>query len=121
MNLNRIRWIITVICFLLFAAHLVWPRLSLDVTSTILLIVALLPWLAPVIKSIELPGGFKIEVQDLKAATEKVIESAEEPIKARAADIEMIVPDPEKRHRSRRCGNLHKKIRISHSSVFASR
>jgi len=35
-----------------------------------------IPWLAPVIKSIELPGGFKIEVQDIKAATDKVTSGA---------------------------------------------
>jgi hypothetical protein len=64
-----------------------WPKLSLDLTSTILLVIGVIPWLAPVIKSVELPGGFKIEVQDLKAATEKIVESDTEPIKARSANI----------------------------------
>ncbi len=48
------------------------------------------------IKSIELPGGFKIEVQDLKAATEKIVGSDAEPIKAGAAKIQTIAPDSEK-------------------------
>lgn len=87
MKPSRIRWSISVICCLLLAGHLIWPKLSLDLTSTILLIVGLLPWLAPVIKSIELPGGFKIEVQDLKLATEKIVGSDSEPIKARLANI----------------------------------
>jgi len=42
-------------------------------TTLILILVAILPWLASVIRSVELPGGFKIELQDLKAATEKII------------------------------------------------
>lgn len=72
MTLTKIRWTITVACTALAVVHYRWPSLSLDTTSTILLIVAAIPWLAPVIKSIELPGGFKIEVQDIKAATDKV-------------------------------------------------
>ena len=36
-----------------------------------------LPWFQPLIKSLELPGGLKIELQDVKEATEK-IESARE-------------------------------------------
>ncbi|SRR6266545_3871106 len=72
MSLNNIRWSITVVCAVLAGIHFHWPSLALDTTSTILLIVAVIPWLAPVIKSIELPGGFKIEVQDIKAAMDKV-------------------------------------------------
>jgi len=93
---SRIRWSISVVCVLLFAGHLVWPKLSLDLTSTILLVIGVIPWLAPVIKSIELPGGFKIEVQDLKAATEKIVGSDDEPIKARAANIQTIASDSER-------------------------
>jgi hypothetical protein len=96
MKANGIRSGITILCSLLFVGHLIWPKLSLDLTSTFLLIVGLIPWLAPVIKSIELPGGFKIEVQDLKAATEKIVGSDDEPIKARAANIQTLAPDFEK-------------------------
>ena len=63
---------ITVVCVLLAVGHNVWPGLKLDLTTTILLVVSLLPWLAAVVRSGELPGGFKIELQDVKAATEKV-------------------------------------------------
>ena len=37
-----------------------------------MLLVAVLPWLASVIKSAEIPGGWKIEFQEIKAAGEKV-------------------------------------------------
>jgi hypothetical protein len=93
---NRIRWSISGFCFLLLVLHVIWPKLSLDLTSTIILVVGLIPWLAPVIKTIELPGGFKIEVQDLKAATEKIVGSEAEPIKARSANIQTIPADSEK-------------------------
>src|SRR2546430_1224818 len=81
-SLGKIRWGITFFCLLLFAGHLIWPKISLDLTATILLIVALIPWLAPVVKSIELPGGFKIEVQDVKEATDKIVTAESEPIQA---------------------------------------
>src|SRR5207302_4158611 len=81
-TLNRIRWSITTASIVALTAHYLWPRFALDTTSIILLVIGLVPWLAPVIKSIELPGGFKIEVQDVKEATDKVTAVAKEPIDA---------------------------------------
>lgn len=72
MKLNVIRWAITLACGAIALAHAIWPDFKLDATYTVLFVVAVIPWLAPVIKSIELPGGFKIEVQDLKNATKKI-------------------------------------------------
>lgn len=63
---------ISTICVILGAAHLIWPDVKVDMATLVLLVVAILPWLAAVIRSVELPGGFKIELQDVKAATEKV-------------------------------------------------
>ena len=42
------------------------PQLSIDSITLTLLIIAILPWIAPLVKSIELPGGTKIEFQDLE-------------------------------------------------------
>jgi len=63
---------ISTVCVILGAAHLIWPDVKVDMATLVLLVVAILPWLAAVIRSVELPGGFKIELQDVKAATEKV-------------------------------------------------
>jgi hypothetical protein len=78
-KVTKIRWSITLLCIALLIGHQFWPGLKLDLPSTILIVVAILPWLAPVIKSVELPGGFKIELQEIKAATEKVLAEAELP------------------------------------------
>lgn len=72
MKLNLIRWAITLACGGVALGHALWPDFKFDATYTVLFVVAVIPWLAPVIKSIELPGGFKIELQDLKAATKKI-------------------------------------------------
>jgi len=64
--------VISTICVVLAAAHLIWPDVKVDLATLVLLVAAILPWLAAVIRSVELPGVFKIELQDVKAATEKV-------------------------------------------------
>lgn len=64
--------VISTVCALLTAGHLIWPEIQIDLTTIILILVGVLPWLATVIRSLELPGGFKIELQDVKSATEKV-------------------------------------------------
>jgi len=61
-----LRWAITVGALLIAIAHLVWPTVRIDAVTLALLVVALLPWLAPLVKSVELPGGLKVELQDLQ-------------------------------------------------------
>lgn len=70
-----IQYSITSTAFLLFIIHLIFPELKIDAISITLLIVAILPWLAPLFKSIELPGGLKVEFQELKNAEEKAIKA----------------------------------------------
>jgi len=53
------------------------PSLKLDGITLALLLFSALPWLAPLIRSVELPGGLKIELQEVKAATDKVVETPE--------------------------------------------
>jgi hypothetical protein len=79
MKPNWIRWTITLACAGIALVHTAWPGFKLDATYTIVLVVAVAPWLAPVVKSIELPGGFKIEVRDIKEAIDKVTTTAATP------------------------------------------
>lgn len=53
--------------------HLLFPKLGIDFVTISLVLIAVLPWILPILKSIELPGGFKIELKDTKAATDKVV------------------------------------------------
>ena len=43
-------------------------KCQVDAVTLTLLVIALLPWLAPIVKSVELPGGVKIELQELDQA-----------------------------------------------------
>lgn len=58
--------------------HIAFPNLAIDAISLGLLLIAILPWLAPLIKAAELPGGLKITFQDIQEAAERVAGDAPE-------------------------------------------
>src|ERR1044071_8203485 len=62
---------ISTICLGLLLAHLVWPRIALNATALSLLVIALVPWLSDLIKTLELPSGFKLEFQALQGEVEQ--------------------------------------------------
>lgn len=64
--------LISLAALLLVVLHHVFPNVKPDATSLVLVVIGVLPWLTSVIKSLELPGGFKIELADVKSAAEKV-------------------------------------------------
>lgn len=52
--------------------HLFVDSFTVDAIAIVLLTLAVLPWLFPYLKSLELPGGVKIELKDVQQAFEKV-------------------------------------------------
>ena len=68
MKVRRIQIGITIIAIAFIIIHLIWPNLAVDGITLVLIIVAIIPWLAPLFKSLEFPGGWKIEFQDLQKA-----------------------------------------------------
>lgn len=58
---------------LLAIAHLIWPKLGIDATTIVLITLASIPWILPYIKSIDLPGIGKVDLNDVKSATDKII------------------------------------------------
>lgn len=59
---------ISAVALLVATVHLIWPDLKIDSTTVALIVIAVTPWLGSVFKSIELPGGAKIEYPDLEKA-----------------------------------------------------
>lgn len=57
---------ITISAILVGLTHLIFPDLKIDAIFITLIVVAIIPWLEPLLKSVELPGGLKVEFQDLK-------------------------------------------------------
>jgi len=68
---SHLRWIITVGALVVATGHIVWPELSIDGITVTLILVSLVPWLSPLFKSLELPGGWKVEFQDLQRAADR--------------------------------------------------
>lgn len=69
-------WLIKVLVSALalgfLATHLIWPDLKVDAISVSLLIISVSPWIIQYLKSLELPGGIKIELKDVMNAVEKI-------------------------------------------------
>lgn len=57
---------ITIFAVCVGLTHLLFPDLHIDAIFITLIIIAIIPWLEPLLKSVELPGGLKVEFQDLK-------------------------------------------------------
>ena len=72
MTLRNLKGTITLAALAIVLARVLWPELRVDAVSLGLLALAVLPWLSPLIKSAELPGGWKIEFQEVKEAGEKI-------------------------------------------------
>ncbi len=70
---ETLRLFITAAALLVALAHLIFPSVTIDFVTVVLLLVAVLPWIAPIVKSVELPGGFKIQLQDVKDAAKELL------------------------------------------------
>lgn len=75
MRPRAIQIIITVIAVLVAVGHVWFPAIKIDAITVTLLGIAVVPWLGPLFKSVELPGGVKVEYQELEKAAKKVEES----------------------------------------------
>jgi len=85
--------IVTVVAVSLFVIRVALPHLNVDAVSLGLLLLALLPWLSPLIKSAKLPGGIEIEFQEVKKAAEKVTASAFGPFFISTAPASASLPE----------------------------
>ncbi len=70
-QLKRLRQFVTLGALVLALVHLIWPALAIDAITLALVVIAVVPWLAPIFKSLEFPGGWKVEFQELQKAAER--------------------------------------------------
>lgn len=63
---KRIKLIISIGATLVAVAHLIFPNVSIDIITVVLIALAIIPWLETLFKSVELPGGVKLEFQELE-------------------------------------------------------
>jgi hypothetical protein len=73
--MRKHQYIISATAVILSIGHIIFPRLSIDAITLSFVIIAILPWLAPLFKTIELPGGLKVTFQELEQAEKKLEEA----------------------------------------------
>jgi hypothetical protein len=66
-----VKLIVTVLALSVGLYHLLQPSIQIDTTTLVLFIVALLPWISSIFRSVEVPGWFKVEFKDIQKAVEK--------------------------------------------------
>ena len=74
------KWLACIIsggALVLALIHILFPQLEIDEITIALIIIAIIPWFAPLLRRLELPGGVKIEFKDVKSATEKITGGAQ--------------------------------------------
>jgi hypothetical protein len=67
---------VTVAGLALAVGHTLWPQIKLDAFTGAFLAVAVVPWLAFLVKSFEIPGALKLELQTLAEQARGAAESA---------------------------------------------
>jgi hypothetical protein len=73
--MRTVRLIITLGALVIALVHLLLPQLVIDGITVTLLAIATIPWLGPLFKAIELPGGVKVEYHDLERVEKKAEEA----------------------------------------------
>ena len=68
MRIIHLQISISAISLVLIVLHILLPELAIDGVTFALIVLAVIPWLAPLFKSLEFPGGWKVEFQDLVKA-----------------------------------------------------
>ena len=71
MSSENLKATVSLAAALIALTHVVFPELAIDSITVVLLLIAVVPWLAPLFKSLEFPGGWKVEFQELKRAEER--------------------------------------------------
>ena len=99
--MTRTFWLklfISVAAIIFIAVRIIWPELNIDAITLGLLIVAVLPWLTPLIESAKFPGGWEVKFRDVQAAGQRIIQdvsvSTIEPTTASLSYLEISDRDP---------------------------
>ncbi len=68
MKLRTIQIVITFCAIAVALLHALFPSIQIDAITVTLIGIAVIPWLGTLFKSVELPGGVKIEYHELEKA-----------------------------------------------------
>ena len=89
----QIQYAVTIAALTAVLIHHFWPGFRADAFTGTFLLVAVLPWLAPILKTIKLPGGLEVELRELQEQldeTKGAVKSAA--IQAQAGAAALVSP-----------------------------
>jgi hypothetical protein len=116
---------LTIFAAVIAILHAAYPKLLMDGVTLGLIVVAILPWLSPIIKSVDLPGIGKIELQEIKQQVHKLQGQTESAARkaetALAGNINANVPNKlavneASRETVKRLANKYDEIRLKFES-----
>jgi len=67
---------ISLLCIFLIIIHATFPEYSIDSTTIALIVILIVPWLLPYIKTVKLPGGIEITTREIQLLEEVTARSA---------------------------------------------
>ena len=70
---------ISLVAVILMGVHLIWPGLKIDSITIGLFMLGILPWLASLLQSAKLPGGWEITFRDVEEAAKKATQTKDTP------------------------------------------
>ena len=62
----RLQIIITIGALMIGILHMIYPNIVIDAITISLIVIAIVHWLGILFKSLELPGGLKVEYKDIE-------------------------------------------------------
>lgn len=68
---QTVKVVVTIAASTLAILHLLFPKINIDLITVSLLALAVIPWVETLFKSVELPGGLKLEFQELRKLEEE--------------------------------------------------
>ena len=80
MTSTKLKLILSIVALIIIFVRRIFPQLQMDAIDLALIVIMFLPWFSSIIKGMEFPGGFKIEFQDVKEASDKIIKQSSESI-----------------------------------------
>ena len=69
---------VTAVALAFVVAHLIWPDLEIDAIALAFVGIAIVPWLGPLLESIEFPGGFKANFREVQQRIKEVAKTTDE-------------------------------------------
>jgi methyl-accepting chemotaxis protein len=70
--------VVTAVALGFVVAHLIWPDLEIDAIALAFAGIAIVPWLGPLLESIEFPGGFKATFREVEARIQEVQQTTQD-------------------------------------------